>query len=193
MDRSRSLLLFLLLRMLDGKSETGFLHHRNLLFFFKLRHPYRIGHSSRWRNRSARTYVDSRRGSGLLGRNLRSSRCSDIRTLRLRSGRCYLRLLCSGRLREDGFYGLFRATPTTAVIPLNGKLSNLYQGQFHQQTFIFAGAIVHITIVAKFHGPVQERQCALLCLLLITLADTGTYLKQLECSSIFAHQQITEV
>ena len=73
------------------------------------------------------------------------------------SGRSYLRLLCCGRLSEYGFYSLLRATPTTHVIPLGGKLCNLYQGQFYQQTLIFADAVIQITLITKLHGPVQER------------------------------------
>lgn len=68
-----------------------------------------------------------------------------------------LRLLSCGRLCEYGFYDLRRATPTTHVIPLGGKLCNLYQGQFYQQTLIFADAVIQITLITKLHGPVQER------------------------------------
>ena len=47
-------------------------------------------------------------------------------------GRGGLWLLGSGRLIEYGFYGLFRATPTTGIVLPGGKLSYLNQCQFNQ-------------------------------------------------------------
>lgn len=106
-------------------------------------------------------------------------------------GLCYLR---SGLCVENGFDYLLRATPTTDGFFLaRSDLRQLYQGQFNQQAFVFAGTIVQVAVVAELHGAIQEGQGAFLCLHLIAFADTGSYLKQGEGRSIFAHQQVAEV
>ena len=65
-------------------------------------------------------------------------------------------------------------TPIACIVPLGGKLGYLNQSQFHQQALNFAGTVIQITIVAELHSPVKEGQRTLLCLRLVTFANTGT-------------------
>ena len=69
----------------------------------------------------------------------------------------------------------------------------MYQGEFHQQALVLASTVVQITVIAEFHGPVQELLVAFLRLLLIAFADTCSYFQQGEGNGILAYQQIAEV
>ena len=186
------------LRILDRYAQAGHLHHRNLSFLFGNRRNSCARQRSGWsRIRSRRRYRPCRRSHLRLpvGSDISSnrSRWRMNRSLLYRWSGSYLRRLSGGRLWEHGFYSLFRATPTTHIIPLGGKLRNLYQGQFYQQTLVLADAVIQITFVTELHRLIQERQRAFLRLFLITLADTRSHLKQRKCYRIFAYQQIAKV
>ena len=88
---------------------------------------------------------------------------------------------------------MFRATPISYIVPLGGDLGYLYQGQFHQKPFVFAGAIVQVAIIAQLHGSVEERQRAFLRLRLVALADACAYFEQGQGTRVFAYQQVAEV
>ena len=150
------------LRILDRYAQAGHLHHRNLSFLFGNRRNSCARQRSGWsRIRSRRRYRPCRRSLLRLpvGSDISSnrSRWRMNRSLLYRWSGSYLRRLSGGRLWEHGFYSLFRATPTTHIIPLGGKLRNLYQGQFYQQTLIFADAVIQIALITQLHSPVQER------------------------------------
>ena len=110
-----------------------------------------------------------------------------------RGCRSDLRLLSCGRLSEYRFYSFLRATPTTTVILPGGKLCNLYQSQFYQQTLVLADAVIQITFITKLHRLIQERQRAFLSLLLIALAYARPHFQQRQCHRVFGHQQVTEM
>ena len=114
-----------LLRMPDRHSKTGLTHYRNFLLFLHsgFHHNIRYTRSRRSRSSGSRNRLSRSRLS-------RMNICSLL--LSLGCNRSILWLLSSYRLRKYGFYSLFRATPTTHIIPLDGKLGNLYQSQFHQ-------------------------------------------------------------
>ena len=74
-----------------------------------------------------------------------------------------------------------------------GQLSHLNQGDFNQQALVLAQLIVDVAVGTFPDSAVEELRLALLCLLIVALANIVVGVKQLGGLLVSAHQQIAQM